>query len=48
MRLWQKVLIYASETSRVVLIILAVLLIVVLLTAIASHVPSSRFSGNLF
>jgi hypothetical protein len=35
MRLWQKVLIYPSETFKVVLIILAVLLSLVLLVAIA-------------
>jgi hypothetical protein len=48
MHRWQRALIYAWETSRVALIIFAVLLIVVLLAAIASHLPPSPYPGGLF
>ena len=46
MRLWQRALIYAGEIARVLVFILAALLIVVLLMAIASHLPPLRHSAG--
>ncbi len=46
MRLWQGAWIYAGEIARIVVFILAALLIVVLLMALASHIPPLRHSAG--